>query len=120
VGAGHPERLPALARELVALKVDVIVTAGTVPIRAAKDATETIPIVFVVLVDPVATGLVTSFARPGGNATGWASQFEELATKQPQLMKEALPGLSASYSSRVSRALPRSSAGRRPRRASSA
>jgi len=56
VGAGHPERLPALARELVALKVDVIVTAGTVPIRAAKDATETIPIVFVVLVDPVATG----------------------------------------------------------------
>ena len=94
MGAGHPERLPALARELVALKVDVIVTAGTVPIRAAKDATETIPIVFVVLVDPVATGLVTSFARPGGNATGWASQFEELATKQPQLMKEALPGLS--------------------------
>ena len=91
---GHPERLPALARELVALKVDVIVTAGTVPIRAAKDATETIPIVFVVLVDPVATGLVTSFARPGGNATGWASQFEELVTKQPQLMKEALPGLS--------------------------
>jgi len=91
---GHPERLPALARELVALKVDVIVTAGTVPIRAAKDATETIPIVFIVLVDPVATGLVTSFARPGGNATGWASQFEELVTKQPQLMKEALPGLS--------------------------
>ena len=90
---GHPERLPALARELVALKVDVIVTAGTVPIRAAKDASRTIPIVFVVLVDPVAGGLVKSFARPGGNVTGWASQFEELVTKQPQLMKEALPGL---------------------------
>jgi putative ABC transport system substrate-binding protein len=91
---GHPDRLPALARELVGLKVDIIVTAGTVPIRAAKDASATIPIVFVVLQDPVATGLVKSFARPGGNVTGWASQFEELVTKQPQLMKDALPALS--------------------------
>ena len=91
---GHPERLPALARDLVALKVDVIMTAGSVPIRAAKGATTTIPIVFVVLSDPVASGLVQSLARPGGNATGLASQFEELITKQPQLMKEALPGLS--------------------------
>ncbi len=91
---GHPERLPALARDLVALKVDVIMTAGSVPIRAAKGATSTIPIVFVVLSDPVAAGLVQSFARPGGNATGWASQFEDLITKQPQLMKEALPNLS--------------------------
>ena len=91
---GHPERLPALARDLVRLKVDVIMTAGTVAIRAAKGATSTVPIVFVVLVDPVTAGLVQSFARPGGNLTGWASQFEELITKQPQLMKEALPGLS--------------------------
>jgi putative ABC transport system substrate-binding protein len=91
---GHPERLPALARDLVALKVDVIMTAGSVPIRAAKGATSAIPIVFVVLSDPVASGLVQSFARPGGNATGLASQFEELITKQPQLMKEALPSLS--------------------------
>jgi ABC-type uncharacterized transport system substrate-binding protein len=91
---GHPERLAALARDLVALKVDVIMTAGSVPIRAAKGATSTIPIVFVVLSDPVASGLVQSLARPGGNATGLASQFEELITKQPQLMKEALPGLS--------------------------
>jgi len=91
---GHPERLPALARDLVALKVDVIMTAGSVPIRAAKGATSTIPIVFVVLSDPVAAGLVQSLARPGGNVTGWASQFEDLITKQPQLMKEALPSLS--------------------------
>jgi putative ABC transport system substrate-binding protein len=91
---GHPERLPALARDLVALKVDVIMTAGSVPIRAAKGATSTIPIVFVVLSDPVAAGLVQSFARPGGNVTGLASQFEDLITKQPQLKKEALPSLS--------------------------
>jgi putative ABC transport system substrate-binding protein len=91
---GHPERLAALAQDLARLKVDVIVAIGTVGIRAAKNATSTIPIVFVVLVDPVATGLVKSFARPGGNATGLASQFEELITKQPQLMKEALPSLS--------------------------
>jgi len=91
---GNPERLPALARDLVRLKVDVIVAAGTVGIRAAKEATTTIPIVFVVLVDPVASGLVQSFSRPGGNVTGLASQFEDLVTKQTQLMKEALPGLS--------------------------
>jgi putative ABC transport system substrate-binding protein len=91
---GSPERLPALARDLVRLKVDIIVVAGTVGIRAAKEATRTIPIVFVVLVDPVASGLVQSFSRPGGNVTGLASQFEDLVTKQPQLMKEALPGLS--------------------------
>ena len=91
---GRPERLPALARDLVASKVDVIMTAGSVPIRAAKSATSTIPIVFVVLSDPVAAGLVQSFARPGGNVTGLASQFEDLITKRPQLMKEALPSLS--------------------------
>ena len=91
---GNPQRLPELAQALVRLKVDVIVAMGTGGIRAAKNATSTIPIVFVVLVDPVSTGLVKSFARPGGNVTGVASQFEELITKQPQLMKEALPGLS--------------------------
>jgi len=91
---GHAERLPALARELVQMKVDLIVTAGTIGIRAAKEATSTIPIAFIVLVDPVAGGLVQSFSRPGGNLTGLASQFEDLVTKQPQLMKEALPGLS--------------------------
>src|SRR5215831_20786792 len=77
---GNPQRLPELARELVRLNVDVIVASGTGGIRAAKSATSTIPIVFVVLVDPVSMGLVKSFARPGVNATGVASQFEELIT----------------------------------------
>src|SRR4030095_6354966 len=85
---GSPERLPALARDLVRLRVDIIVVAGPVGIRAAEEATRTIPIVFVVLVDPVASGLVQSFSRPGGHVTGLASQFEDLVTKQPQLMKE--------------------------------
>ncbi len=91
---GNPQRLPALARDLTQLKVDVIVTSGTGAVRAAKEATSTIPIVFIVLVDPVSRGLVKGFARPGGNATGLASQFDELITKQPQLMKEALPNFS--------------------------
>jgi len=89
-----PGRLHALAADLVRLRVDLIVATGTQGIRAAKEATSTIPIVFVVLVDPVATGLVKSFARPGENLTGLASQFEDLITKQPQLLKEALPKLS--------------------------
>ena len=90
---GDAQRVPALAAELVQLKVDVIVTTGTHPIRVVKETTSTIPVVFVVLVDPVASGLVTSFARPGGNLTGLASQFEDLITKQPQLLKEALPAV---------------------------
>jgi putative ABC transport system substrate-binding protein len=91
---GRAERLHALAQDLVRAKVDVIVTSGRVGIRAAKEATTTLPILFVLLNDPVSAGLVKSLARPGGNATGLASQFEELVTKQTQLMKEALPGLS--------------------------
>src|SRR5438093_6864118 len=69
---GKFERLPALAAELVALKVDVIVTEGgsTVAAQAAKQATRTLPIVFASVADPVANGLVTSLARPGGNVTG--------------------------------------------------
>ena len=68
---GKPERFPALAAELVALQVDVIVTGGGTPTAlAAKRATRTIPIVFVNSGDPVASGLVTSLARPGGNVTG--------------------------------------------------
>ena len=90
---GDAQRVPALAAELVQLKVDVIVTTGTHPIQVVKDTTSTIPVVFVVLVDPVASGLVTSFARPGGNLTGLASQFEDLITKQPQLLTEALPAV---------------------------
>ena len=67
---GKPDRLPAVADELVRLKVDVIVTASTVGALAAKNATRTIPVVFYSVGDPVATGLVDSLARPGGNITG--------------------------------------------------
>ena len=67
---GETDRLPALAAELVALKVDVILAAGTQHVLAAKQATTTIPIVFADVADPVARGFVTSLARPGGNITG--------------------------------------------------
>ncbi len=91
---GKPDRFPALARDLVQLKVDVIVVAGPPAIHAARDATSTIPIVFTALADPVASGYVTSLAHPGGNLTGLASQYEELITKQLQLLKEAGPTVS--------------------------
>jgi len=91
---GNSERLPRLTAELVAAKVDIIVVSGTQAMSAARDLTRSIPIVFVVLTDPVAMGLVQSLARPGGNMTGLASQYDELITKQMQLLKEALPGLS--------------------------
>src|SRR5215472_13992974 len=67
---GKADRLPALAAELVVLKVDVIVTSATQSVLALKKATSTIPIVFVAVADPVASGLVASLARPGGNITG--------------------------------------------------
>src|SRR5437762_6978047 len=76
---GKADRLPALAAELVALKVDVIVTGGgTVAALAAKQATRTLPIVFASVGDPVASGLVTSLARPGGNVTGLSGVTAEL------------------------------------------
>ena len=92
---GNPQRVPALAADLVRLNVDVLVVTGSQAIRAVKEATASIPVVFVVLVDPVAAGFVKSFARPGGNLTGLASQFEELSTKQLQLLKETLPKLTS-------------------------
>jgi putative ABC transport system substrate-binding protein len=88
------DRLPALAGELVGLKVDVIVAASVPAIRAVKEATKTIPIVMAVVVDPVATGLVTSFARPGGNITGLSSMAPEVTGKQLEMLKEVLPKLS--------------------------
>ena len=91
---GNPERLPALVAELVAGKVDVIVLTGSAAIRAAQGATRTVPVVFLMLADPVTAGFVPSLARPGGNMTGLASQYEELITKQLQLLKEAVPTLS--------------------------
>jgi len=91
---GRPERLPALAAELVRLKVDVIVTGGPPAPEAAKQATGTIPVVFAVAADPVAVGLVASLARPGGNITGLASISGEVVGKQLELLKEVAPKIS--------------------------
>jgi len=91
---GRPERLPALAAELVRLKVDIIVTtAGPAP-EAAKQATSTIPIVFAASGDPVAEGLVASIARPGGNITGLAAMSPDVVGKQLELLKEVAPKVS--------------------------
>ena len=90
---GRPERLPALAAELVRLKVDVIVAAGPA-VEAASQATTTIPIVMPVVGDPVRRGLVASLARPGGNITGLTNLSAELPGKWMELLKEILPGVS--------------------------
>jgi putative ABC transport system substrate-binding protein len=87
---GKLERLPALAAELVRLKVDVIVTVGT-GVLAAKKASATIPIVFATAADPVGTGLVSSLARPGGNVTGLSQMAPDLDGKRLELLKEAFP-----------------------------
>jgi putative ABC transport system substrate-binding protein len=89
---GIYERLPVLAAELVKHNVDVIVTYSTPGARAAKQATSTIPIVIHVG-DPVATGLVASLARPGGNLTGMTFFFAEVSAKRVELIKEAIPAL---------------------------
>ena len=91
---GKVERLPALAAELVALKVDVIVASGTLAALAAKQATRTLPIVFSPAGDPVGSGLVTSLARPGGNVTGLSAFAPELVGKRLELLKQAVPGVS--------------------------
>ena len=92
---GKPERLPALAAELVALKVDLIVTGGgTPPALAAKQATKTIPIVFASAPDPVTDGLVTSLARPGGNITGSSNLNPELVGKSLEQLTQAVPRVS--------------------------
>jgi putative tryptophan/tyrosine transport system substrate-binding protein len=91
---GQPERLPSLAAELVALKVDVIVTSGTPQALAAKQATRTVPIVFAGVSDPVRSGLVTSLAQPGGNATGSSLLAPELVGKSLEQLKQAVPGVS--------------------------
>jgi len=90
---GRYERVPALAAELVRLKVDVIVAAAYTP-DAAKGATSTIPIVMTNHADPVGSRLVASLARPGGNVTGLSVQSPDLVGKQLQLFKEAVPKLS--------------------------
>src|SRR6202171_174967 len=90
---GKTERLPALAAELVRLKVDVIVTSGTLGGLAAKNATTTIPIVMASGGDFVGDGLVASFARPGGNITGLSVFARELTGKRLEILKEAIPGM---------------------------
>jgi ABC-type uncharacterized transport system substrate-binding protein len=90
---GNYERLPALARDLVGLKVDLILTSGTPGTRAAKSATATIPIIMVTSGDPVALGLVASLARPGGNITGASIFAPELSAKRIELIKEAFPSI---------------------------
>jgi putative ABC transport system substrate-binding protein len=91
---GRNEGYRALATELVNLKVDVIIAPGTAAALAAKEATNTIPIVTVVVGDPVGSRLIASFARPGGNVTGMSSAGGEVTAKQLELMKEIVPRLS--------------------------
>jgi putative ABC transport system substrate-binding protein len=90
---GQVERLPELAADLVQLDVDIIVTLGGVATRAAKNATATIPIVFAVVIDPVASGLVADRQRPGGNLTGFTSFDPQEMRPHLELLKESLPGL---------------------------
>jgi putative tryptophan/tyrosine transport system substrate-binding protein len=91
---GKPDRLPALAADLVRLEVQVIMTGGPIPTRFAKKATSTIPIVMAQDPDPVANGFIASLARPGGNITGLSSLAPELSGKQLELLKEVIPKLS--------------------------
>jgi putative ABC transport system substrate-binding protein len=89
-----PEQLSEFAAELVRLKADVIVAVSTPAAQAARKATDTIPIVFSMVSDPVASGLVVSLARPGGNATGLSNMLPEQSGKLLELLKEAAPGVS--------------------------
>ena len=90
---GKIERFPAVAGELIALNVDVIVAPNPPAALAAKQATTSIPIVFAANADPVESGLVTSLARPGGNVTGSATLSPELVGKRLEFLKQAIPGV---------------------------
>jgi ABC-type uncharacterized transport system substrate-binding protein len=91
---GQYDRLPILVAELVRLKVDIIVTAGPQPTRAAKEVTSTIPIIMGFDNDPVGNGFVASLARPGGNITGLSALSPELSGKRLELLKEIVPKVS--------------------------
>ena len=91
---GRNDRLADFAAELVRLPVDILVTGGPAATRVARNATSTIPIVMVFPGDAVASGLVASLARPGGNVTGVSTFFAQLTQKRLELLKETLPGLS--------------------------
>lgn len=90
---GHSDRLDALARELLAAKVDLIVAPLNAEIAAARRASATVPIVMMFAVAPVETGLIASLARPGGNVTGTATNAPELAGKMIEVLRDAVPGL---------------------------
>jgi putative ABC transport system substrate-binding protein len=90
---GNIDRIPILVAELAQLKVDVLISGDGPAIRAAKQATKTIPIVMVINQDPVATGLIDSLARPGGNITGLSRLTRELSGKRLELLREAVPGI---------------------------
>lgn len=92
-GEGRSERYAEIAEEFVRLKVDVIVTYGTPPSKAAKQASPVIPIVFAAAADPVGSGLVSSLARPGGNITGLSLQQSDIVGKKLELLREVVPGL---------------------------
>ena len=88
---GRDELLPDLASKLLRLNVDVLVTLGAVATRAAQQATSTVPIVMVTVLDPVQAGFVTSLSHPGGNVTGSSDLSEELVAKRVELLKQAIP-----------------------------
>jgi putative ABC transport system substrate-binding protein len=91
--AKHVAELPDLAADLVRRQVDVLVASGTPAVIPARNATTTVPVVFIAAMDPVATGLVTSLARPGGNVTGLTAVFSDMIGKRLELLKEMLPSL---------------------------
>jgi ABC-type uncharacterized transport system substrate-binding protein len=90
---GKSDRIPSFVSEFVQLKVDVLVVTNPPSIRAAKQATKTIPVVMVSTADPVATGIIDSLARPGGNITGLTRLTRELSGKRLELIKEVIPGI---------------------------
>jgi putative tryptophan/tyrosine transport system substrate-binding protein len=92
---GKVDRLPALAEELVRLKVDVIYASSATIAASTKKATQTVPVVFLSSAEPVSAGLVNSLARPGGNLTGFATIAAVLAGKRLELLKDAVPRLSS-------------------------
>jgi putative tryptophan/tyrosine transport system substrate-binding protein len=92
-GEGRDERYAQIADEFVRLKVNVIVTYGTPPTKAAKQATTTIPIVFAAAADPIGNGLVSSLSQPGGNVTGLSLQQSDIVGKKLELLRELLGGL---------------------------
>jgi putative ABC transport system substrate-binding protein len=89
------ERFPAIMREMVGTKLDVLVTSGTPAATAAKNATSTVPIVAIGIGDPIGTGLALSLARPGGNLTGLSVQWGDLTPKWLELLQEAIPQLAS-------------------------